>query len=215
MISTVLIPALAFIGRMQAAPILPYSPHNMSSIPDAQAHSPACNDIHHCRTLRGIIFNCLATIFACTWFSSHPDIPNPTYTLSSVRVIRAFSMLFSFLLPELTVAKAATQCWKVSKYKSRYRVQDVHRAQIYFALMGGFFDCEDPGKRINLDNIDNLKPSGSAEKSSLEDLVSGHIFSTRATVICWGDWSLLPRQFGSLFNISGDGLPISPRHSSR
>jgi len=77
MISTVLILALAFIGQIHAAPLFA---HNISSLADASPDSPACNDIHNCRTLASIIYSCLATIFACTWGSYHPDIPKRTHT---------------------------------------------------------------------------------------------------------------------------------------
>ena len=119
MISPVLlVPALAFIGRMHASAAIPYHHHNTSFMVDASSHASACNDIHHCRTTWSIVYSCLATICACTWFSYHPDVPNRTYTRGRIRAIRFVSRVLSFLLPELTVAKAATQCWKVLKFKS-------------------------------------------------------------------------------------------------
>src|SRR6266704_2305295 len=40
--------------------------------------SMVCDDIHHCRTVAGIIFNCTSTMFLCTWVAFHPDVPkNP------------------------------------------------------------------------------------------------------------------------------------------
>ena len=120
MISPVLlIPALAFIGRMHASAVIPYDHHNTPFMADAspQAHASACNDIHHCRTTQSIVYSCLATIFICTWFTYHPDVPNRTYTRGRIRATRFVSRVLSFLLPELTVAKAATQCWKVLKWK--------------------------------------------------------------------------------------------------
>jgi len=121
MIPTVLIPALAFIGQIHAAPITPYYVHNISSLADASSHSPACNDIHNCRTLWSIIYSCLATIFACTWVSYHPDIPDRTHTRWRIRVTRLLTVLLAFLVPEVTVAKAASECWKVWKYKSPFQ----------------------------------------------------------------------------------------------
>jgi len=114
MILTVLIPALAFIGQIHAAPL---SAHNISSLANALSDSPACNDIHKCRTQWSIIYSCLATIFACTWVSFHPDIPDRTHTQWRIRVTRVLSVFVSFLVPELTVAKAASEYWKVREYK--------------------------------------------------------------------------------------------------
>ena len=35
----------------------------------------ACNDLHECRTLEGIIFNCISTVILCTWVALHTDVP--------------------------------------------------------------------------------------------------------------------------------------------
>lgn len=114
-----LIPALAFIGRIHAAAIDPYPPHNhsISSILDHSSHSPACNDIKHCRTLWSVIYGCLATIFACTWVSFHPDVPSRYDTQCRILAIRVFSVVISFLVPELTVAKAVSQWWQLWEHE--------------------------------------------------------------------------------------------------
>ena len=115
MISTaLLIPALALIGQMHATPIIPTLAHNVSSLAET-SHSPACNDINNCRTLPAIVYGCLVTIFACTWLSLHPNIPNYTHTLWRIRVHHLFSVVWSFLMPELIITKAATQWWEVRK----------------------------------------------------------------------------------------------------
>ena len=38
---------------------------------------PSCNDIHHCRTLAGLVQSCLVTILACVWYAVHRNIPAP------------------------------------------------------------------------------------------------------------------------------------------
>jgi hypothetical protein len=37
--------------------------------------APSCDNINECRTLLGIIWSCLTTIFLCTWVAVHPNIP--------------------------------------------------------------------------------------------------------------------------------------------
>ena len=112
--AALLIPTLALIGRMHATPIIPTLAHNVSSLAET-SHSPACSDINHCRTLPAIVYGCLVTIFACTWLSFHPDIPNCTYTLSRIRAHHFFSVMWSFLVPELVIMKAAIQWWRVRR----------------------------------------------------------------------------------------------------
>jgi hypothetical protein len=43
--------------------------------------SSSCQDMGHCRTLLGIIWSCVTTIFLCTWVSIHPNIPEPAATI--------------------------------------------------------------------------------------------------------------------------------------
>ena len=38
-----------------------------------------CDDIHHCRTILGIILSCGSTVFLCTWVALHPDVPKYPY----------------------------------------------------------------------------------------------------------------------------------------
>jgi hypothetical protein len=42
--------------------------------------SSSCKDIHNCRTLLGIIWSCITTVFLCTWVAIHPNIPEPVVT---------------------------------------------------------------------------------------------------------------------------------------
>ena len=113
-----LISALAFIRQIHAAPINLFALHDTSPLKDLSSRSPACDDIHSCRTLLSIIYGCLATIFACTWVSYHPDVPNRTHSACRVRAVHFLAVVISFLVPELTVAKAASQWWHMSTHES-------------------------------------------------------------------------------------------------
>jgi hypothetical protein len=42
--------------------------------------SPSCKDIDNCRTLLGIIWSCITSVFLCTWVAIHPNIPEPLVT---------------------------------------------------------------------------------------------------------------------------------------
>jgi hypothetical protein len=41
--------------------------------------SSSCKDTYNCRTLLGIIWSCITTVFLCTW-AVHPNIPEPKAT---------------------------------------------------------------------------------------------------------------------------------------
>src|SRR5271170_2460999 len=47
---------------------------------DVSGMSSSCKDIDNCRTLLGIIWSCITTIFLCTWVAIHPNIPEPVDT---------------------------------------------------------------------------------------------------------------------------------------
>ena len=40
-----------------------------------QSTAPSCDNIIERRTLLGIVWSCLTTIFLCTWVAIHPNIP--------------------------------------------------------------------------------------------------------------------------------------------
>lgn len=102
-----LIPALAIAGQVDA------SPTPVFLLPNTLvAERPsACNDINSCRTLWGIIYSCIITIFTCTYVSFHPDVPDRTHTMWRIRATHICSVLLGFLLPEFMIAKAVVQ-WR-------------------------------------------------------------------------------------------------------
>ena len=55
------------------------------------------------RSTVGIIWNCLATTFLCTWTMSHPDLHEASLT---GRVLRFFVAL---IMPKAAACKALTQ----------------------------------------------------------------------------------------------------------
>lgn len=79
--------------------------------------SSACND----RTMWGIVWSCATTIFLCTWVSFHPDVPDFRHTKPRIIATRVVSAVIAFLVPEMTVAKAASQWREARSHKSRFQ----------------------------------------------------------------------------------------------
>ncbi|KAJ7592054.1 hypothetical protein C8J56DRAFT_1131475 [Mycena floridula] len=80
----------------------------------AQTLQPAppaetCNDLCDRRTLYDIIFGCVATIFACTWVSVHPNVPPARLGVFKSTSRRLSMMLVAIIAPEIVVAFAARQ----------------------------------------------------------------------------------------------------------
>ncbi|KAK0199184.1 hypothetical protein DFS33DRAFT_1388942 [Desarmillaria ectypa] len=71
---------------------------------------PACSEYR--RTVWSIVLDCSVTIFACTWFSVHPNVPGRRVTSKgwfAKAMERAKLMAFASLAPEVIVAWALRQ----------------------------------------------------------------------------------------------------------
>ncbi|KAJ7811850.1 hypothetical protein B0H13DRAFT_2472202 [Mycena leptocephala] len=86
-----------------AAPVL----HTLND--RSASDSKSCDDINNCRKLFDIIWGCLATIFACTWVSVHPNVPAPNQSQLVLFWRRLKMMLIAVIAPELMVGFAARQ----------------------------------------------------------------------------------------------------------
>lgn len=93
----------------QAVPL--YAPSSTSSTFDApifarEEPSAGC----HSRTVLDIVWSCLATTFACTWVSVHPNVPWRNEGKWILLARRIFLMIFSILTPEFMIMWALKQC---------------------------------------------------------------------------------------------------------
>lgn len=73
----------------------------------------------HSRTVLDILWSCLATTFACTWVSVHPNVPwrnEGRWTLLGRRI---FLMIFSILAPEFMIM------WALKQWIGAVMIRDV------------------------------------------------------------------------------------------
>ncbi|KAJ7366321.1 hypothetical protein DFH08DRAFT_763491 [Mycena albidolilacea] len=87
------------------------------------------------RTLFGIVSGCLATVFACTWVSVHPNVPRPSQGKLSLAWNRFSLMLVAVIAPELMAGFAARQFLDARWFSKKYDVSITHG---FFFAMGGF-----------------------------------------------------------------------------
>ncbi|PBK89410.1 hypothetical protein ARMGADRAFT_1083936 [Armillaria gallica] len=86
------------------------SPDDDQSLPPSSEHQ---------RTMISIVWSCLATIFACTWLSVHPNVPGRAITSKgwfAGASERVKVMIIAILAPESMVGWAADQymvAWEV------------------------------------------------------------------------------------------------------
>ena len=61
------------------------------------------------RSLWDILWSCLATIFACSWVSIHPNIPSPNESSWRIFLRRLKLMFWAVVFPEMIVTWALRQ----------------------------------------------------------------------------------------------------------
>ena len=88
--------------KASAVPITAPSHESKAELPDLLDSS---------RTVWGIVWNCLATTFATTWVSVHPNVPFLQENDWSILRRRIFLMFLSLLAPEVMIVWAFKQ-WR-------------------------------------------------------------------------------------------------------
>ncbi|KAJ6533648.1 hypothetical protein B0H19DRAFT_1272285 [Mycena capillaripes] len=119
-----LVHAFSTIGR-------PIPGHHL----DSRATAESCDDINSCRKLFDIVWGCLATIFAATWISVHPNVPPPKQSWLALFWRKLRMMLVAIIAPELMVGFAARQFFTARWYSKNYNISKTHG---FFISMGGF-----------------------------------------------------------------------------
>ncbi|KAF8198826.1 hypothetical protein K438DRAFT_1584041, partial [Mycena galopus ATCC 62051] len=94
-----------------------------------------CDDINKCRKLFDIVLDCLKTIFAATWVSVHPNVPDPRQGVVKATLRRLGMMLVAVIAPECIVFFAARQLMVAKKLKKDHKFSLTHG---FFVSMGGF-----------------------------------------------------------------------------
>ncbi|KAF7365585.1 hypothetical protein MVEN_00431900 [Mycena venus] len=102
---------------------------------ESRGEAASCDNINNCRTLFGIISGCLATIFACTWVSVHPNVPPPGLGTLALSWRRFCMMLVAVIAPEVMAGFAARQFFDACWFSKEYAVSLTHG---FFFTMGGF-----------------------------------------------------------------------------
>ncbi|KAJ6536901.1 hypothetical protein B0H19DRAFT_863248, partial [Mycena capillaripes] len=87
------------------------------------------------RKLFDISRGCLATVFACTWVSVHPNVPPPNQSRLAFFWRRLQMMVITIFVPELMAAVAARQFLGARRLSKEYGFSKTHG---FFFCMAGF-----------------------------------------------------------------------------
>ncbi|KAJ7136404.1 hypothetical protein C8R43DRAFT_614351 [Mycena crocata] len=116
-----------------------------------QPNLSVCDDSPNCRSIFGIVWGCLTTIFACTWVSVHPNIPARGQSSSRILCRRLGMMLMTVIAPEIMVFFVANQYFFARSFSKKFGVSLSHG--FYFA-MGGFVTRGSQTQLTRLEELD-------------------------------------------------------------
>ncbi|KAK0430523.1 hypothetical protein EV421DRAFT_1721499 [Armillaria borealis] len=170
-----------------------------STSPDDNDSSPACSEDY--RTLPGILWSCVVTIFVCTWISVHPNVPGRNVTRKgwfSSALVRAKVMGIAILTPEVVVAWAVLQV-RVARevyllgHLTLQTVLDPPKLTMTHGFgisMGAFYDTETEKLlvlRCLKDNPCLVGKLAQIEELSIQDRNKGNAFSKTISIfqISW------------------------------
>ncbi|KDR77183.1 hypothetical protein GALMADRAFT_66531 [Galerina marginata CBS 339.88] len=125
-----------FHGTISAAPISNVLRDAIT--PDFNSPSSQCPCPDQQRSLWDILWSCLATIFACTWVSVHPNIPPSGEKWWKTALRRLELMFWAVIAPELIILWAMKQFFGARAMVKEYWGHGWTKTHAYFIQMGGF-----------------------------------------------------------------------------
>jgi hypothetical protein len=95
--------------QTHAAPLTSLLAESSSNATSTVLSTQACICPADQRSLWDILWSCLATIFACSWVSIHPNIPAPSESSWRIFLRRLELMFWAVIGPEMIIAWAFRQ----------------------------------------------------------------------------------------------------------
>ncbi|KAJ7151319.1 hypothetical protein C8R43DRAFT_1107177 [Mycena crocata] len=155
---------------------------------DSRALTQSCDDINDCRKLFDIIWGCLATIFACTWVSVHPNVPPPNQSCLALFWRRLKMMLIAIMVPEIMVGFAARQWFAARSFARDYEISRTHG---FFISMGGFVSRSRHNPIVTESQLDEalgfLTDIRAVEEEDIKDKSKGDALS-KGVALVQGLW---------------------------
>ena len=121
----VLILVYVFNGfQSQAAPLTSLLAESGNSTITTVLSTPACICPADQRTIWDILWSCLATIFACSWVSVHPNIPAPNESPWRIFLRRLELMFWAVIAPEMLIA------WALRQWSGARQIQKFFKGEL-------------------------------------------------------------------------------------
>ncbi|KAK7030823.1 hypothetical protein VNI00_013931 [Paramarasmius palmivorus] len=129
-------PLLSTFARPLSAE--PVDIHTSTLSVPSHGHAPACDDLHGCRNVPGIIWSCFSVVVISTWVSIHPNVPKYGEHTVVVVIKNAVIMFMALIAPEIIVLWAMRQWFSARKITKQFKKYGWGMSHAFFVLMGGF-----------------------------------------------------------------------------
>ena len=120
--------------QTHAAPLTSLSLLAESSSNTTVLNTPTCICPAIDRSVWDILWSCLATVFACSWVSIHPNIPGPNESRWRI-FLRLELMFWAVVGPEMIISWAFRQWLGARKLEKRYKGELSSRIHIYLSAI--------------------------------------------------------------------------------
>ena len=130
MILLLILAYLFNVFQTHAAPLT--SLHAESSSNSTLLNMPACICPAIGRSVWDILWSCLATVFACSWVSIHPNIPAPNESRWRIFLRRLELMFWAVVGPEMIISWAFRQWSGARLLEERYKGEPSILMHIFF-----------------------------------------------------------------------------------
>ncbi|KAG1848938.1 hypothetical protein DFJ58DRAFT_662705 [Suillus subalutaceus] len=164
--------------------LLLHIPFVRSSLPSLNGTSVTTLDVSgssscsNTRALWNIIWNCAATLFACTWTAIHPNIPGMDEGKMTVLFRRLGIMTMALVAPELMITWATIQFLTARDAAKAFNDWTVTHG--FFVWMGGFmlYFNDEPRATLKPKELERFVLEGSVEmpiimEADIEDRSKG------------------------------------------
>ena len=144
-------------------------PWNTFALPTTFLQTDFIHDESHLgtRSIYGIIWSCLSTIFTCTWIVVHPNMPAPGDSKWAVFRRRVVIMAYVLIAPEFVIVWAGRQRFAAQNIAKKHETNHPGwtRAHSFFLIMGGFTLHEGgkPVRVLEARELEELSEAGKIE----------------------------------------------------
>ena len=111
--------------QTHAVPLTSLLSESASSNATTVLSTPACICPTDQRSIWDILWSSLATLFACSWVSVHPNIPGPDESRWRVFLRRLELMFWAVISPEMIIT------WALRQWLGARRLEMLYKGELY------------------------------------------------------------------------------------